>query len=82
MKQYNATLADWARMPLVLSVKEMARVLGIGRRKAYQLLADPGFPSIKLGGNYKINTEGLRNYLETPVNIKQVTNNKKYGGSL
>ena len=65
-KQYNATLADWARMPIVLTVKEMARVLGIGRRKAYELIDEPGFPCIKLGGNYKINTEKLRQYLETP----------------
>ena len=82
MNQYNAAFADWAQMPVVLTVKEMARVLGIGRRKAYELINEPGFPCVKLGGSYKVYTEGLRHYLETPINMGQVTKNEKYGGSL
>lgn len=67
VKQYNATPADWAQMPLVLTVKEMARVLGIGQRKAYELVEEPGFPIVKLGGIYRVNTDGLRQYLEAPA---------------
>ena len=80
MKQYNAATADWAQMPLVLSVNEMARVLGIGRRKAYELINEPGFPRVKLGGIYKVNTGGLRRYLEEPADYEQGTNEKTYGG--
>ena len=58
----------------------MARVLGIGRRKAYELINEPGFPRVKLGGIYKVNTGGLRRYLEEPADYEQGTNEKTYGG--
>ena len=74
MKQYSATPADWAPMPLVLTVKEMARILGIGQRKAYELVEEPGFPIVKLGGCYRVNTAGLRQYLEAPANLVNENN--------
>ena len=69
-KQFSAAHAEWTQMPLVLTVKEMARVLGIGYRKAYELVEEPGFPIVKLGGCYRVNTAGLRQYLEAPVTTK------------
>ena len=70
MSQYNAAFADWAQMPVVLTVKEMARILGIGRRKAYELINEPGFPRVKLGSSYKVYREGLRSYIEKQIGMK------------
>ena len=70
MGQYNATLADWSQMPVVITVNEMAKILGIGRRKAYELLNEPGFPRIKLGSSYKVYRDGLRQYMENQFDSK------------
>ena len=37
------------QLPLCLTVDEVARVLGIGKRQAYQLCHSKGFPCIKVG---------------------------------
>jgi len=76
VKQYNATPADWAQMPLVLTVKEMARVLGIGQRKAYELVEEPGFPIVKLGGCYRVNTAGLDVYSHVFPGMKEAAVNQ------
>ena len=80
LKQFNAAPADWAQMPIVITVKEMAQVLGIGRRKAYELVEEPGFPMVKLGGMYRVNTDGLRQYLESPGNNGMESAHKTHGG--
>lgn len=80
LKQFNAEPADWAKMPLVITVKEMAQVLGIGRRKAYELVEEPGFPRVKLGGIYRVNTDGLRQYLESPGTYGMESHKKIHGG--
>jgi excisionase family DNA binding protein len=39
--------------PMVLTVKEVMEILGIGKRKAYELMDEKDFPSIKIGQKLK-----------------------------
>ena len=63
-KQYTSVPAEWADMPMVLTVEEVCAILGIGQSKAYRLMSEPGFPMVKIGKTYKIYRDGLRRYLE------------------
>jgi excisionase family DNA binding protein len=39
--------------PLVLTVKEIQEILGIGRRVAYELMDQTDFPTVKIGNKLK-----------------------------
>jgi len=47
MKQVQYKSYD--ELPLMLSVPDVAEVLGIGRANAYELVRSEGFPAIKIG---------------------------------
>ena len=47
MKQVQYKSYD--ELPLMLSVPDVADVLGIGRANAYELVRSDGFPAIKIG---------------------------------
>lgn len=47
----------------VLSVQELARQMGISLPKAYELVKEPGFPTIRIGTRILIPTEGFQNWL-------------------
>ena len=48
---------------LTLSVEDMAKQLGIGRTKAYELVRNPGFPAIKVGKRTLVNRDELTKWL-------------------
>ena len=47
----------------VLSVQELARQMGISLPKAYELVKEPGFHTIRIGTRILIPTEGFRDWL-------------------
>ena len=47
----------------VLSVQELAQQMGISLPKAYELVKEPGFPTIRIGTRILIPTEGFQNWL-------------------
>ena len=47
MRESKYTSYD--ELPLMLSVTDMAEVLGISRAGAYELVRTEGFPSVKIG---------------------------------
>ena len=47
MKNYKYT--SFEELPLMLSVPEMAAVLGISRAGAYELVKEKGFPTLTIG---------------------------------
>lgn len=47
----------------VLSVQELARQMGISLPKAYELVKEPGFPTIRIGTRILIPTEDFRDWL-------------------
>lgn len=53
------------QLPLVLSVEQLAAVLGIGINSAYQLVRSGQVGSIRIGRQYKIPKSALEIYLKT-----------------
>lgn len=50
-------------LPLVLSVPELAKVLGIGRNAAYALVNSGEIRSIRIGKNIRIPQSALMDFL-------------------
>ncbi len=55
----------------VLTTKDLAVKLRIGRDKAYSLIKSPSFPSIKIGNRYIVTEQALADWL-TKNQYKQV----------
>lgn len=51
------------QLPLVLSVEQLAAVLGIGINSAYQLVRSGQVGSVRIGRQYKIPKNALEIYL-------------------
>ena len=43
------TYRDFSELPLMLSVPEVAKVLGISRAGAYELVRSDSFPKVRIG---------------------------------
>lgn len=56
-------ITDWADVPLVLTVKQAAQLIGVGCRPVYELARTDGFPAIKLGNRIVIPRDALRAWL-------------------
>ena len=52
------------RIPLVMTVPEMAEILHIGRNSAYALVNSGAIRSIRIGRNIRIPQSALLEYLE------------------
>jgi len=53
--------------PLTLSLRDAARILGIGVSTAYRLCSQGQFPIpvIRIGGTVKVSTKRLRDYIDS-----------------
>ncbi len=47
----------------IITVKELAGILKIGRDKAYSLMKNPSFPSIQIGNRYFVTEQALSGWL-------------------
>ena len=59
-----------ANQKLAYNITEMAKCLGIGRNKAYELTKEPDFPVIILGRRKLIPIKALGEWLERKAMIK------------
>ena len=57
MKQ--AVYKTYDELPLMLSVPEVAAVLGISRAGAYELVRNDGFPALKIGSRIVVPKDKL-----------------------
>ncbi len=55
---------SYEELPLMLSVKELATVLGISRTSAYELTKDKRFPSVKIGSRVVIPKDKFIKWIE------------------
>lgn len=55
---------DFASMPLVLSVNDIAETLAIGRNKAYSLINDGEIKALKIGNHFRIPREAFIEFLK------------------
>ena len=68
----NERLDEWEAMPIMLTVDEAARVLRIGRSKAYEMaatytssLGTQGLPVLRLGDLLRVPKFALHEYVTT-----------------
>lgn len=52
------------RSPLTCSVEEAAKILGVSRSMAYQLVRSEGFPTVKIGRRLLVSVKGLERWVE------------------
>lgn len=52
-------------LPLMLSVPEVAAVLGISRAGAYELVRSDGFPALKIGNRIVVPKEKFIGWIDT-----------------
>ena len=62
--QQVAMNSDWSQLPLILSIPEVAKILGVGSYTAYALVNQKGFPVIRLGRKLKVPRDKLRAWIE------------------
>lgn len=53
--------------PLVLTVPELAKILGIGRNQAYDAVRRGEIPSIRVGRRILISTKAIEYFLDAAV---------------
>ena len=56
---------SYDELPLVLSVPEVAAVLGISRAGAYELVRGEGFPALKIGIRIVVPKEKFIGWIDT-----------------
>lgn len=54
-------------LPLVLTPKDIAKVLQISRNTTYELMHRKDFPTLKIGKQYRVNREQFLNWLNNGV---------------
>mgnify|MGYP001034400156 CR=1 FL=1 len=65
MKKVNYT--SYNELPLMLSVPEVAAVLGISRAGAYELVRTDGFPALRIGSRIVVPKEKFLGWIDTQM---------------
>ena len=60
----NSNYKSFDALPLMLSVPELAALLGISRAGAYELVKEPGFPSLMIGSRIIIPRDKLIKWID------------------
>ena len=61
MSKQNAVI--WEKLPILMSVAEAGRALGVSYILMSNLMAQPEFPKVKIGNRYRIYREGLLKWM-------------------
>lgn len=56
---------DYNDLPLMLSVPDVASVLGISRAGAYDLVRSDGFPALRIGSRIVVPKEKFMDWIST-----------------
>lgn len=62
------TYTTFEQLPLVMSVEQLANVLGIGKNYAYELVRCGEIQSIRVGHRFRISKEAVIAYISTSQN--------------
>ena len=60
----NSTYKSFDDLPLMLSVPEVANILGISRAGAYELVKTKGFPSLTIGSRIIVPRDKLMAWID------------------
>jgi excisionase family DNA binding protein len=61
----NLNIQNEAELPIVLTPKQMAELLQIGKTRAYELCHVRGFPAKRIGKTFRIPRNALLEWLNT-----------------
>lgn len=64
IKLKQSVYKSYDELPLMLSVQEIAKVLGISKTSAYELVMSKGFPVLKIGSRLVVPKEKFREWVE------------------
>ena len=67
----EAKYKSYEELPLMLSVPQVADVLGIGRASAYELARSNDFPSLKIGSRIVVPKDRFIQWIEEKVSQKR-----------
>ena len=62
------TYTHYDQLPLILSVDELAKILGIGRNTAYDLIRCERIKSIRIGHQIRVPKDALLQFLQMADN--------------
>ena len=68
----KGTFKSYEDLPLMLSVPEMAAVLGISRAGAYELARSEGFPALRIGTRIVIPKDELREWIKRNMGEQEI----------
>lgn len=63
---------NYDELPLMLSVNQVAKVLGISRASTYDLVKEKDFPSITIGSRIVVPKEELILWIKNQIKNKEV----------
>jgi len=56
-------VVNWDKLPILMSVAEAGRALGLSYILMTSLMAQPEFPKVKIGNRYRVYREGLLRWM-------------------
>ena len=68
----NEFYKNYDKLPLMLSVSQVAKVLGISRTSAYDLVKEKDFPSLTIGARIVVPKEELVLWIKNQIKLKEV----------
>lgn len=66
----ECTYKSFDELPLMLTVVQVAAVLGISRAGAYELVHSEGFPALKIGSRIVVPKDRLREWIDANTTQK------------
>ena len=68
---FLTTYQNYNDLPLMLSVPEVAKVLGISRAGAYELVRSAGFPLIRIGSRIVVPRDKFIAWIDAQTEISE-----------
>ena len=65
------TYRDYNELPLMLSVSEIEKVLGISRAGAYELVRSAGFPHIRIGNRIVVPRDKFIKWIDEQSEVSE-----------
>ena len=59
----KSVFTNYDELPLLLNTTQLADLLGVSHSSVYELIQEPGFPSLRIGKRIVISKEELRQWI-------------------
>ncbi len=64
VKKRKTVIWAWEQLPVVIGVRDLANLLKVSEQMARNLLRDGKIPACKVGRNWRIETDAVREFLK------------------